>query len=357
MVTLAAEKARVIKISPGQVNASRQAQPENTSSRGREAGAWARCWILLHDRVGASRPEASLTPSPDDPDILRSLPDSDAGHRPTHRGCYKALLLDGKAYVLTTLGDPNKLARHATISPRSEGTLSPDASCPGDLNPCLGRRLAKVVQLRDETNLIAMHATAGLRRPTLGVSGTTFGRMQQRGFRFSAWRRSTDGAKPQEKLSFGARLKKLSKEYGWSAVGVYLALSVLDFPFCFLLVRIVGTDTIGKVEHYVVSTVSSMVPESVRQTTRKYWHSIQKGETQKLGDDGISEKVEMAGWGVQEAQERNKEEASLATQLALAYAIHKSFIFIRVPLTAAVTPKVVKVLRGWGWNIGKRSPR
>jgi hypothetical protein len=41
------------------------------------------------------------------------------------------------------------------------------------------------------------------------------------------------------------------------------------------------------------------------------------------------------------------------TQLALAYAIHKSFIFIRVPLTAAVTPKVVKTLRGWGWNIGK----
>jgi hypothetical protein len=33
------------------------------------------------------------------------------------------------------------------------------------------------------------------------------------------------------------------------------------------------------------------------------------------------------------------------TQLALAYAIHKSFIFIRVPLTAALTPKVVRVLR------------
>lgn len=45
------------------------------------------------------------------------------------------------------------------------------------------------------------------------------------------------------------------------------------------------------------------------------------------------------------------------TQLALAYAIHKSFIFIRVPLTAAVLPKVVKVLRGWGWEIGKRRPK
>lgn len=49
--------------------------------------------------------------------------------------------------------------------------------------------------------------------------------------------------------------------------------------------------------------------------------------------------------------------AGLATQLALAYAIHKSFIFIRIPLTAAVTPKVVKVLRSWGWQIGKRKPK
>jgi hypothetical protein len=45
----------------------------------------------------------------------------------------------------------------------------------------------------------------------------------------------------------------------------------------------------------------------------------------------------------------------LGTQLALAYAIHKGiFIFVRVPLTVALTPKVVKVLRGWGYQIGKR---
>jgi hypothetical protein len=49
--------------------------------------------------------------------------------------------------------------------------------------------------------------------------------------------------------------------------------------------------------------------------------------------------------------------AGIWSQLALAYAIHKSFIFIRVPITAAVTPKVVRVLRGWGWDIGKRTPK
>ena len=56
---------------------------------------------------------------------------------------------------------------------------------------------------------------------------------------------SSSAAAAQAPLTLSARLKKLSREYGWSAVGVYLALSVLDFPFCFLLVRFVGTEKIG----------------------------------------------------------------------------------------------------------------
>jgi hypothetical protein len=56
-------------------------------------------------------------------------------------------------------------------------------------------------------------------------------------------------------------------------------------------------------------------------------------------------------------QKRADKGVGLATQLALAYAIHKSFIFIRVPLTISITPKVVRVLRGWGWDIGKRTTK
>jgi N-terminal acetyltransferase 2 len=52
------------------------------------------------------------------------------------------------------------------------------------------------------------------------------------------------GEKAAEPTTLTARLKKLSREYGWAAVGVYLSLSVLDFPFCFLLVRMVGTERI-----------------------------------------------------------------------------------------------------------------
>lgn len=49
--------------------------------------------------------------------------------------------------------------------------------------------------------------------------------------------------------------------------------------------------------------------------------------------------------------------AAIWTQLGLAYLVHKSLIFFRVPLTAAVLPKVVKTLRKWGYNIGKKKPK
>ncbi|KAH6683212.1 hypothetical protein B0J14DRAFT_575384 [Halenospora varia] len=160
---------------------------------------------------------------------------------------------------------------------------------------------------------------------------------------------ATSEAEPQ---GLSARLKKLSREYGWSALGVYLTLSALDFPFCYLLVRSLGTDRIGEWEHIIVSNIKRLIPESVKQT----WHDWRTAMESATGKD-VSEKVEMAGWGVEEAEARNKKDASLATQLALAYAIHKSFIFVRVPIAAAVTPKVVKVLRGWGWDIGKRTTK
>jgi hypothetical protein len=55
--------------------------------------------------------------------------------------------------------------------------------------------------------------------------------------------------------SLSQRLKALSKEYGYSALGVYLALSALDFPFCFLAVRYLGTERIGHWEEAAVGFV------------------------------------------------------------------------------------------------------
>ena len=64
-------------------------------------------------------------------------------------------------------------------------------------------------------------------------------------------------------------MRKLSREYGWSAVGVYFALSVLDFPFCYLAVRLAGPERIGHIEHailnFIWNTVGVWFPSMRRQ--------------------------------------------------------------------------------------------
>lgn len=136
-----------------------------------------------------------------------------------------------------------------------------------------------------------------------------------------------------------------------------MALSTLDVPFCFLAVRMLGTERIGRYEHVVIEAFWKVVqvpfPNLGRHNEAQEAH-IGEGVGEATAREG------QLGWSgeVEKADAKNKgSEATIWTQLALAYAIHKSFIFIRVPLTAAVTPKVVKTLRGWGWDIGKRKPK
>ncbi|KAK5073892.1 DUF1279 superfamily [Lithohypha guttulata] len=170
-------------------------------------------------------------------------------------------------------------------------------------------------------------------------------------------------SKPDSQLSLGQRLKKLSREYGWAAVYIYLGLSLLDFPFCFLAVKTLGTDTIGHWEHVIVSyvkgflqwPVSGTVQEQIGDAVDKIVESTGLEEGRRILEED-TRSTGIGDHGYKEAEQANGgNNASLWTQLVLAYAIHKSFIFVRVPLTAAVTPKIVKTLRGWGWNIGRPS--
>jgi len=64
---------------------------------------------------------------------------------------------------------------------------------------------------------------------------------------------------PEPAPSLSQRLKRLSKEYGWLAVGVYFSLSVLDFPFCFLVVRMLGTERVGYYEHVIIEGVKNVI--------------------------------------------------------------------------------------------------
>lgn len=134
-------------------------------------------------------------------------------------------------------------------------------------------------------------------------------------------------------------IKALVKEYGYSALGVYLFLSALDLPLCYALVHLSGKE---KIEYYE------------NKAKQAFGYGVSDAELERRQEiDRIRDATAEA-----DADATNKPLASAMlwfswTELAIAYGIHKSvFIFVRVPLTAALTPSIVKTLRGWGFKIG-----
>lgn len=59
-----------------------------------------------------------------------------------------------------------------------------------------------------------------------------------------------------------------------------------------------------------MSNVERVIPESIKQTWHDWRASMKKTEHDITGSEEISEHVEMAGWGVEEAAKANKSEAS-----------------------------------------------
>lgn len=180
------------------------------------------------------------------------------------------------------------------------------------------------------------------------TSGFRFGR-QARHNGTKAKAPEVEASTSLTQLTMSERMKAMSKKYGWVVVGIYLGLSALDFPFCFLAVRLFGTERIAAVEHAIISKfwelVETVVPSMKEQREQKQALENAANEATREGGEG----------GVMDAGKGNgkPEDASIWTQLLLAYGVHKSLIFIRLPITLAITPKVVKTLRKWGWSIGK----
>jgi hypothetical protein len=143
-----------------------------------------------------------------------------------------------------------------------------------------------------------------------------------------------------------------------------------------MAVRLLGTDRIGHYEEVVKDAfwnlVRLVIPEAGTLSAEK--RAQEETAEATLREGGIDLDPSLDADEIAAVRARNGGDAckcilehipltgswlSLAiwTQLGLAYLVHKSLIFFRVPLTAAVLPKVVKTLRKWGYNIGKKKPK
>lgn len=138
-------------------------------------------------------------------------------------------------------------------------------------------------------------------------------------------------------------IKALVKEYGYSALAIYFALSMIDLPIIYVLVHASGKEKIEIYENKVKQFFGYGVSDeelAKKQEIDRIQESIESSseETDVLkGSQGIiGYVISQFSW----------------TEFAIAYGIHKSLIFIRLPITAAITPGIVKILRRWGFKIG-----
>lgn len=135
-------------------------------------------------------------------------------------------------------------------------------------------------------------------------------------------------------------LKHLMKEYGYAGLGVYLALSFVDLPLCYVLVHSMGQEQIEYYENKAKQTFGYGMSDVDLDKKHEINRIHEKAEQDHAGSEqeqGIfSMLLSKFSW----------------TEFAIAYGIHKSLIFIRLPITAAITPGIVKGLRNWGFKIG-----
>jgi N-terminal acetyltransferase 2 len=136
---------------------------------------------------------------------------------------------------------------------------------------------------------------------------------------------ATETSSPTEsaedpRLPVTQRLKILFKKYRWPALGIYLGLSFVDFGVAFLAVRAFGTERIGRYERIIIKKVEDTFGYKTKGTAPEY-------------------------------MEGGPEVASIWTEIALAYTIHKTlFALIRVPVTVAITPPLVKWYQRKGYG-------
>lgn len=66
----------------------------------------------------------------------------------------------------------------------------------------------------------------------------------------------------------------------------------------------------AQAEHFVVSHVQKVIPQGAKDWWHEYRKAQKGAEKEATSNDDTINELELAGWGVKEAEERNQAEAS-----------------------------------------------
>lgn len=121
-------------------------------------------------------------------------------------------------------------------------------------------------------------------------------------------------------------IKGLMAEYGYTALGVYFGLSLVDYPFCFLAVHQLGPERMARYQNSAKQVFGYGVPD-------EDFHDVYMASHSEDDKQGYYKQLLAEG--------------------LVAYGVHKLLVVVRLPATAAILPWVVKTLRGWGYQVGR----
>ncbi|GAA5994335.1 hypothetical protein JCM11641_002351 [Rhodosporidiobolus odoratus] len=188
-----------------------------------------------------------------------------------------------------------------------------------------------------------------------------------------------DPTEDNPKAPLSLRIKTLFRRHGWTALVIYLLLSALDFGLTFLLIYAVGADRVREAEDWVLeglgwrraSEEKGRIRAAVERWRAKHGNPPPPSSSTPIQNEAGVSQAEMVGGGqaadpiestAVSTEVKKREEvknagdkgySALATTAVLAYAIHKTALLpFRVGVTVAITPKVVRMLQGWGWKVG-----
>ncbi|ORY87510.1 hypothetical protein BCR35DRAFT_302302 [Leucosporidium creatinivorum] len=174
---------------------------------------------------------------------------------------------------------------------------------------------------------------------------------------------------PEEKLGLSQRLKGLFRKHGWSALVIYLLLSLLDFGLTFVFIYAVGADKVRAAEDWVLDALGwrrkdgepGKIKKAVDDWKEQHPRAAKKAEAVTPHIPAPSEVIKESEKAAAAAPstetgavvESKSSYSAIVSTAVLAYAIHKTLLLpVRVGVTIAITPRIVRTLQSWGWNVG-----
>ncbi|KAG0663858.1 hypothetical protein C6P46_002083 [Rhodotorula mucilaginosa] len=211
------------------------------------------------------------------------------------------------------------------------------------------------------------------------ANDSSSGRSQQQQQQNKEQEQGSAESEDPQKIPLTQKVKYLFRKYGWTTLVVYLGLSAVDFGLCFLVIYSVGADRVRSAEDWVLDKLHwkrrsddkdkaeggggggnrvQRAVEGLQQRAHDYHAKHVSGpeaHPSPAAADAIAQgaSTTQVVRAEQETGQKKSKYGTIATTAVLAYAIHKTlFLPVRVGITVAITPKVVRMLQGWGWKVG-----